>query len=251
MDYSLLVCKSVERTRFEKENFLGDDDILAIVESGSFWFDDGTGKTTVSPLEGVCFKKGKTYHREILKPVRMYMFRFRSDSSIFGAGKVTFQNTERIRSTLHLLHLVDQDVHMDDFSLKKSLFSDIVTQFRLENIHHTQLRTQEDPIIAAALEHIQANFHKKLNLAELAEKNYLSYIQFSRRFKDAMDMTPQNYVTNLRLKKAKVLLGDTNLPIKHVALTCGFSSEYYFSNFFKKCNGLSPSEFRAMHKSRI
>ena len=251
MDYSLLVCKSVKRTHFEKENYLGDDDILTIVESGSFWFDDSSGKTAVSPLEAVCFKKGKFYHREITEPATLFLFRYRSGSPIFSTDKITFRDTERIRSTLQLLHQSDLAVHLDDFSLKKSLFSDIVTQYRLENTQTTHRRTQEDVIISAAMEYIQANFHHKLNLADLAEQNYLSYVQFSRRFKSAVGMTPQDYLTGLRLKKAKVLLGDTDLPIKQVALTCGFGSEYYFSSFFKKCSGLSPSEYRAMLKSRI
>ena len=79
----------------------------------------------------------------------------------------------------------------------------------------------------------------------------MSYVQFSRRFKSAVGMTPQDYVTNLRLKKAKVLLGETDLSVGQIATSCGFGNEYYFSNFFKKHNNLSPSEFRAMIKSRI
>lgn len=251
MDCNLLVYKVANLSRFEREDYLGTDDIWALVESGSFWFDDGSGKTTVSPLEAVCFQKGKRYHREIIEPVRLHLFRYRSDTPIFESSKVTFRDTTRIRSTLHLLHISDQDAFWDDFGMKKSLFGDIITQYLLENPQYTQRRSKQDTIVSAAVEYIQGNFHKKLTLAALAEQNYLSYVQFSRRFKSTMGVSPQDYITNLRLKKAKVLLGETDLPVGQIAVSCGFGSEYYFSNFFKKHNDLSPSEFRSMIKSRI
>lgn len=251
MTCDLMVYKTLTLTRFEREDFVGTDDILAILESGSFWFDDGNGRTTVSPLEAVCFHKGKSYHREVTEPVRLYLFRYRSDTPIFQSSKVTFRDTSRIQSTLKLLRLSDQDAFWDDFGMKKSLFGDIITQYFLENSQHAQRRSQQDAVVSAAVEYIQGNFHRKLNLADLAEKNYLSYVQFSRRFKTTVGVTPQDYITNLRMKKAKVLLGETDLTIGQIATSCGFGNEYYFSNFFKKHNNLSPSEFRAMIKSRI
>ena len=57
-------------------------------------------------------------------------------------------------------------------------------------------------------------------------------------------MTPTEYVSFLRLQKAKRLLIDTDLLIKEIAAECGFSNEYYFSNFFKKRTELSPQNFR-------
>jgi len=251
MKCDLMVYTTVERARFTKEDGVEKDDILMLVESGSFWFDDGNGRTVVSPLEAVCFQKGRRYHREIIEPACLHLFRYRSDTVIFESSKITFRDTARIRSTLELLHMSDQDTFRDDFSMKKSLFGDIVTQHLLENAHHAQHRSQQDAVVAAVVEYIQGNFHKKLNLAALAEQNYLSYVQFSRRFKGAVGVTPQDYVTNLRLKKAKVLLGETDLPIGQIAANCGFGSEYYFSNFFKKHNNLSPSEYRLMINSKI
>lgn len=93
---------------------------------------------------------------------------------------------------------------------------------------------------------IKSNLHNKLNLAELAAKYYLSYVQFSRRFKIVTGATPQEYVNGLRLDKAKTLLTDTELPIKQVAQACGFGTEYYFSNFFRKYCRMSPTQYRIM-----
>ena len=57
-------------------------------------------------------------------------------------------------------------------------------------------------------------------------------------------MTPSNYIALLRIQKAKEMLSNTELPIKEVAAACGFEDAYYFSNFFKKQFGISPTSFR-------
>ena len=56
MEPILLVCKSLHLEAFANEVFTGEDDILAIVEQGSFVFDNGSGPQQVGPLEGVNFK---------------------------------------------------------------------------------------------------------------------------------------------------------------------------------------------------
>ena len=77
-----------------------------------------------------------------------------------------------------------------------------------------------------------------------AKLTNLSYVQFLRRFQKYTGVTPSEYITSLRMQKAKTLLSDTDYHIKDIAEKCGFESEYYFSNFFKKNLGLSPKAFR-------
>lgn len=83
-----------------------------------------------------------------------------------------------------------------------------------------------------------------VDLAAVAQKTGLSYVQFLRRFKAFTGMTPMDYVTSLRLQRAKELLTGSTLPVKEIANVCGFENEYYFSNFFKKHTGRSPKAFR-------
>ena len=245
MEHNLLVCKLVVRENFDHEVYTGTDDILALVESGSFVFDDGSGLQRVGPLEAVNFKKGKLYNRHITEKATIYLFRYRTDGSIFDGGKVVFRDRERIRSTLALLHLSDHCAQLDDFDCKRALFGDVVNQYRLENAGQPANGVR-DKLIESAVAEIKGNLHKKLNLAELAATYYLSYVQFSRRFKAAIGTTPQEYIAGMRLNKAKTLLSDTDLPVKQVAQNCGFGSEYYFSNFFRRYCHMSPSQYRIM-----
>lgn len=241
MKHTLLVCKPVSREQFEKEVFVGDDDILALVESGSFTFDNGSGVQTVGPWEAVNFKQGVRYERHITAPARMYLFRYRAANDIFGSGKVTFRDTGRVRSTLQLLALSDSIIGPDDFSCKQTLFADLVNQYRLENA-----ADQSDDVVCAAIAYMNACLQFKINLGQLAAGYYLSYVQFSRRFKATTGSTPQDYLTALRLKRSQTLLAESDLPVNQIAKNCGFSNEYYFSNFFKKHCRLSPTQYRTI-----
>lgn len=248
MEPILLVCKSLHLDAFAREVFTGQDDILAVVEQGSFVFDNGSGQQQVGPLEAVNFKKGITYHRHILQPAVLYLFRYRAEGNLFGSGRVLFRDLQRIRSTLELLHLCDSTVQLDAFACKRSLFADIVNQYRLENAAVPE-NAHTDPIVSAAIAYLNSHLHEKINLRELADRHYLSYVQFSRRFKLTTGTTLQNYVAGLRLKKAQLLLSETDLSVKQIARDCGFGNEYYFSNFFRKCCTLPPTQYRVMMKN--
>ncbi len=247
MAQSLLVFKYVQREKFDYEVYSGRNDILALVVSGRFRVDDGRGWQVVNPLEAVCFKEGKKYCRQVLEPVVLYLFRYPCDS-VLPSGKLTFQDTGRIASTIRLLQAADAD-DVDSAELRQALFNDIINQYRLENPRQLPPLAQRDPVISAAVAKIQGSLHRKLRLPELAESFFLSGVQFSRRFKAAMGMTVQAYISEMRLKKAKSLLADSDMTVKEIARSCGFANEYYFSNFFREHQSLSPTEFRALAKS--
>ncbi|MBR4863004.1 MAG: helix-turn-helix transcriptional regulator [Oscillospiraceae bacterium] len=248
MGQTLLVCKYVLREKFDHETYSGKNDILALVVSGSFQVDDGSGMQVVKPMEAVCFREGKTYHRKVLEPVALYLFRYPGGSNILPSGKLTFQDTQRIASTVRLLQSVDAS-DADGTEFRQALFNDIINQYRLENPRQLPPLAQRDPVISAAVAKIDENLHKKLHLPALAEAAFLSYVQFSRRFKAAMGMTVQTYISEMRLKKAKQLLSDSDISIKEIARSCGFANEYYFSNFFKAHQNTSPTEFRTLTKT--
>ena len=249
MDITLLVSKLVRRSVFQKEDYIGEDDIFALVLNGSFVFDNGSGVQSVEPLEGVNFRRGVRYQRHITQDASIYLFRFQSTEEIFDNGKIVFQDQDRIRSTLELLQLVDSLVQQDDTSYKQHLFMDVVNQYRLEQAGQYMDTLHKDDMMASAISNIRENLHKKLNFKEIAQEHFLSYVQFSRRFQKATGTTPQEYVSGLRLKKAKELLTESNLKIQKIADLCGFSNAYYFCNFFKKNCQMSPSKYRDLMKS--
>lgn len=107
--------KTVRCKVFQREDYIGGDDIFALVLSGSFQFDNGSGPQTVGALEGVNFRQGVRYRRHITEEACLYLFRFRCAEDVFGSGKVVFQDQKRIESTLRLLQLSDRLVGQDGF----------------------------------------------------------------------------------------------------------------------------------------
>lgn len=246
MKVQLLVNLCVCRECFLMEDFIGSDDIFALVKSGSFCFESKDGSYTVCENEAALFRKNVLYHRRVLEPVTLYLFRFQSDTPLFLQDKIVFSDTCRIKSSIEQLEQLDRGILKDEFSHRCAIFNAIVTQYAIENAAGFSGLKRRDLPIEKAISDISENLHKKLSLEHIAAESGISYVQFIRRFKQYTGMTPSDYVTLLRLQKSKQLLTDTALPIKEVACLCGFENEYYFSNFFKKHTDMSPSAFRKL-----
>lgn len=98
--------------------------------------------------------------------------------------------------------------------------------------------------IRKALEYIRQNWNKPLNLDILSLKSGVSKNHFLKVFTKVMNLTPNDYITKLRIDKAKQLLAMTNDPINLIAIHCGYDNIPYFSYLFKRKVGISPNEFR-------
>ncbi len=71
---------------------------------------------------------------------------------------------------------------------------------------------------------------------------------FRRCFKEDFNMTPHDYLTNMRIDTAKkTLRNDALLSIETIAYMSGFNDSFYFSKIFKKHTGLTPRDYRKKH----
>lgn len=240
MDIKLLVCLKAQRRKFYLEDYRDTDHIFALVRSGSFTVTSPAGEYTVGPLEGFLFRADTQYHRTLLSPLSMYLFRYRAEDEGFGGEQILFRDTERVRSTLDLLDSLENSGAKQDLSLHAHLLRDLMVQQKIEAFP----AKEQDKRICFVLEYIRENLHQKLPLTELARLAGLSYPQFLRLFKESTDALPSDHILSLRLQKAKHLLSDTDQPIREIAAACGFENEFYFSNVFKKHTALSPTHFR-------
>ncbi|MCX7922346.1 MAG: AraC family transcriptional regulator [Clostridia bacterium] len=101
--------------------------------------------------------------------------------------------------------------------------------------------------IKRVVEYIRKNLSNKISLNILAQVADLSPNHFHKIFSETLDITPNEFITKLRLEKAKELLVKTNLPIAEIAVQCGFENTPYFSSVFKKQLNTPPGEFRKSH----
>ena len=105
--------------------------------------------------------------------------------------------------------------------------------------------------IQSAVAYLDQHFADPITLAELAQLVYLSPSYFSHQFKLEMQMTFVEYLTHLRMKRAKQRLRMTDLPIDMVAEECGFRRASYFTTQFHRIQGISPSEYRRRFRDRL
>jgi transcriptional regulator GlxA family with amidase domain len=100
------------------------------------------------------------------------------------------------------------------------------------------------PKLTEAVSLMEANIEEPLSTDEIAQLAGLSRRQLERLFKQYLGSLPSRYYLELRLKRARQLLLDTNHSIVQVGLMCGFSSGSHFSTAFGTVFGNTPREER-------
>lgn len=93
-------------------------------------------------------------------------------------------------------------------------------------------------------DYLYRNTHRQVTLKELAEQFHYNYSYLSSLFAQVVHMNFTEYLTELRIKRAKDLLDQASLTISEVAEAVGFSDISYFSKVFKKRTGQTPSQYK-------
>lgn len=103
---------------------------------------------------------------------------------------------------------------------------------------------QEQHIIFDIAKYIEQHYHEELSLQDMAGRFYVSREYISRKFKQQFGINLSDYVTQIRIEKAQMLLLNPHLRIAQVAEMAGYQDEKYFSKVFKKVVGISPNAYR-------
>ncbi len=95
--------------------------------------------------------------------------------------------------------------------------------------------------------YINANLSEPIHISELSKLVGISTGYLHRIFKSTLNITPSQYITELRIENAKKLLLNLKKSISDISVLCGFQSFAYFSHVFKNHVGVTPREFRHKH----
>lgn len=99
-------------------------------------------------------------------------------------------------------------------------------------------------IIETAKNYIKNNYHKDISLDDVSREVNISPYYFSKLFKETTGENFIEYLTNLRMDKAKELLQTTECSMKEICVKTGYSDPNYFSRSFKKNVGVTPTEYK-------
>lgn len=120
---------------------------------------------------------------------------------------------------------------------------DLQPVLRYSRLAESNRNAGKDRLIKDVQDYIDSHIADKLTLSEVAEQFGLSASYFSVLFKQQTGVGFSDYVTTLRIEKAKQLLLSGDVKIYEAAEALGFESAFYFSKVFKKKEGCSPKEF--------
>ena len=98
--------------------------------------------------------------------------------------------------------------------------------------------------IGNAKEYILQHFNQDISLHQLAQHCYVSPFHFSRIFKIVMNVSPHQYLTEMRLNHAKILLATTDEPVTDIAFACGYNSIEHFATAYRQRFKTNPTRYR-------
>lgn len=109
------------------------------------------------------------------------------------------------------------------------------------NVKFTDTTEKE---VSYAVYHFRENYNKDINIEEYAEKQNTSISWFIRCFRQITGQTPLQYIINLRIANAQMMLETTDYSISQIAEKVGYDNPLYFSRIFHRQTGVSPREYR-------
>jgi len=98
--------------------------------------------------------------------------------------------------------------------------------------------------ISPAINYIDANFDKQISLADIARAAHLSVSRLAHVFKEQMNITIIDYLTSVRIERAKQLLLATAQSCTEICFQVGYNNQSYFTRTFKDLAGMTPRQFR-------
>lgn len=105
--------------------------------------------------------------------------------------------------------------------------------------------------IEPAIQYIKEHYTEPIRLKQLADCCNISPNYFHKIFSKALQTTPANFISLLRMNAALPLLLDNEHNIKEIAFKLGFYDDAYFSRVFKRYYGITPGEYRKRRKELL
>ncbi|MBN1359411.1 MAG: helix-turn-helix domain-containing protein [Sedimentisphaerales bacterium] len=99
-----------------------------------------------------------------------------------------------------------------------------------------------------AINYIDASYDKPVTLAEIARAAHLSASRLAHLFKEQMRITVFDYVTSVRIARAKLLLLATERSCTEICFEVGYNNQSYFTRTFKAAVGVTPRQFRLRNR---
>jgi AraC-like DNA-binding protein len=178
-------------------------------------------------------------------------------SAKLSVGQPIFacEQDDVIRSCIRQMYEASQLNHASsrDLRLTAALcsFLAVITDSVDSNAQLKRFEYGKDMYVSRILAYIETNYSRSVRIEEMARELGLTRKYMSSLFKEGAGISPQQYLFQFRLNKARELLKKASLSIREVAYSVGYQDQLLFSRMFKKTLGMSPSEYRNKEYDRM
>ena len=202
--------------------------------------------TQIMAMAGLLKDKKCTIHWESRENFLEEFPDYNLSSSVYSVDGNCFTSAGGTASLDLFLYIIAK-IHSNDLS---NLVAD--------KMNHSSVRTDKDdqrlsfpkrigirhPKLSSVLEIMENSIEEPVSPSFLAKKVGMSTRQLERLFRRYLNLSPKKYFMELRLKKSKNLLTQTNMSIINVAMSCGFSSPSHFSKCYRNHFNITPYKER-------
>lgn len=138
-----------------------------------------------------------------------------------------------------------------DTELMRMILAPVLVLLR-KNYKDTKpyMKVGENPLACEVLSYIYNHYSEDISLESLSKQFYMSAGHISHLLQKEFQISPINYLIDVRFSKAKGLLINTDVPITQIAYTVGYNNPAHFTKLFIKRIGYSPLDYRMLHKSK-
>ena len=234
------ISEIIRRDSFVIEHGSHVRDAIIIVLEGQFTCSiDGT-QHTVSAPEIFAFSRDTLFSRSVLQPLTCVYLQFEAFPIPLRSGFLHSSDPQRTKNTIvHLTRAVEEQ--------NRELTEHFLRDILLLHSKQQNIPTSSDPIVSACIAYFNRHIDEHIDLEMLSKKFSISKQGLIRKFKSRTHKTPMEYLFMLRVNQSKLLLRDGSLSVSEIATKCGFENVYYFSNCFKRSEGISPSAYRKLN----
>lgn len=135
--------------------------------------------------------------------------------------------------------------------VERHFFHEVRKAYPYMQSAHEEFQFHPDEDVARAQSWIQQNAHRNIQVKDVAHTLGMSLRTLNRRFKGATNLTPIQYMQNVRMRHAGELLHSSNLAIAEIAYRSSYQDLAHFSDLFKKYFGTTPTQYRTTVRAKL
>jgi AraC-like DNA-binding protein len=213
---------------------------------GTTYINDSPCK--IRPGRVLCIKPGTERYSEL--PLRSHYLKVTptgSETDKILDGILDRFMSVRIERYTDIIHQMLAAESRGDSLLCHAKYLEIIALLAEESKRQEKIRMLDGngrDAVSRGLDYIEAHYSGKCTLRDIAAHAHFSSVYFHGIFKKAIGKTPNEYLAEYRIERAKEMLLIEDMDIARIAVAAGFSSQSYFNYAFKNAVGQTPREYR-------